>query len=395
MKKCLFLVVMNTLIVSCVSGCLAPQTRSGELFLATKRQFRLVHEACHANDSRMNPLAILAPFVIVGGGFLGVTYAPVADTLCIPYDLIMRADPTEIIVVDELGNPAQGVRVNMELSEDIFVDGETDAHGKINTCADLRQFTLREYSAVGSGYYGSDWRLHRYDSVMGVDSPKINGDNEIIIRVKRICNPVPMAYGRIQLPKKKEDAPSYYDFDCEYGDWVSPYGLGKIPDLRVETYRSGAKENWSKDAFRTNVLTITALGEGNGFMLRKNDITISLGSDLRVPSSAVFPLKQIQCLDVYDDKGGYLNSESRRFEWCQYYIMRLRSSADGSGLVQHARYGKMTFVQGSGCIAETYLNEVADERSLEAVRTEKNPAYVRWKSAGGKRRQVHERINRP
>ena len=155
------------------------------------------------------------------------------------------------------------------------------------------------------------------------------------------------------------------------------------------------KESWGKDTLRTNVLTITALGEGNGFMQRKNDIVISLGSDLGVPPSAVFPLKQIECLNVYDNEGHYLYSKSRRFEWCQYYIMRLRSSVDGAGIAQHARYGKMTFVQGSGCLAETYLNEVADERSLEALRTEKNPAYVRWKNAGGKGYRVRERINRP
>ena len=73
-----------------IAGCVAPQIRNGELFVATRRQFSLVNEAWHANDSRMNPGAILAPFVMVGGSLIGVTYAPVADFFCIPYDMNIR-----------------------------------------------------------------------------------------------------------------------------------------------------------------------------------------------------------------------------------------------------------------------------------------------------------------
>ena len=58
----LLLVLIAVLILP---GCVSvPEQRTGEYFLFTKHQFRLVEEASHANDSHMNPFAIFAPFAI-------------------------------------------------------------------------------------------------------------------------------------------------------------------------------------------------------------------------------------------------------------------------------------------------------------------------------------------
>ena len=56
----------------------------------------------------------------------------------------------------------------------------------------------------------------------------LDSDNRISLQVKRIVNPVPMALGRVDFVKNAAD------YDCEYGDWLSPHGVGCDADLRFE-----------------------------------------------------------------------------------------------------------------------------------------------------------------
>ena len=357
-----------------VIGCVAPQTRTGELLVATRRQFSLVNEARHANDSRMNPFAIFAPFVVIGGSVVGVTYAPVADVLCIPYDISLRRRGRVVRIVDEAGRPAEGVNVSLVLCGGLdVIRGTTDRNGELNPRRIIDnavdETSLLEFRLSGDGYYASEWRRNRFPYEKSYKNPVIEDGQPLQLSIKRIVRPVPMAYGKSECRKKiKSDKP--FEYDCEYCDWLPPYGNGKTADLRIERKVSSPD---TPDGYRTNTYSIVAIGEGNGFCRGKYDLWSLLGSDNAVPDDADFSCKSVDEITVYDKSGEWLRDESRLFDWGEYYMMRLRSEVDGAGNVVHARYGKIVFVTGRGSMFQTYLNCNADEKSLEA-RTGKNPA---------------------
>lgn len=388
----LLLVLIAALVLpGCVSS---PEHRTGEYFLFTKRQFRLVDEASHANDSHMNPFAVFAPFAMFGGSIIGVTIAPAVDILCIPYDTSMKTHCTVIKVVDEEGDPVPGVNVYLRYSSYFDrVEGRTNDAGEIHPWCDLRVLQLHEYHVSGEGFYTAEWRSGQYCYSKGADvRPEINSDNVLELKTKKVRRPVPMALGRVDIPRMKDGAA--LDFDCEYADWLPPYGVGRRADLRVG-FENADRANLQTDTY-TNILSITALGEGNGFLLRKNDIPIRLSSDNRVPADAQFSTNRIEALYVHRKDGSYAPDLSRLFEWRNYYIMRLRSVLNDSGEVVSARYGKMVFMDGMGCLCETYLNEEENEISLEARPGDDNPAYQRSSNEPGYRRgRVKERIGRP
>lgn len=319
------MVIAVAVLALIVPGCVSsPENRTGEYFLFTKRQFRLVHEAIHANDSHANPFAVFAPFAVVGGTAVGLTFAPVVDVLCLPYDTYKKTDSTVILVLDEDGKPAPDVRVWMEFSSDFDkMEGTTGKNGEMHPYCDLRVLKISDCRLSGKGYYSSRW-WHATCACPAIDS-----DNRILLQVKRIVNPVPMALGRVDFVKNAAD------FDCEYGDWLSPRGVGCHADLRFEI----------ADGKRS----VTALGPGAGLAVRSCDITSDLKSDNRVPDDLVFSTNRIEDLRISNDR---------------YYIMRLRCETNEVGEVVRARYGKLTHFVGYGLNA--YLNETVNEKSLEA-----------------------------
>ncbi len=360
-----------------IAGCVAPQIRNGELFVATRRQFSLVNEAWHANDSRMNPGAVLAPFAMVGGSIIGVTYAPVADFLCIPYDMNIRKKGRLVRILDEHGHPAEGVDVVLVLGGGIdVICGRTNIKGELDTKRiidnAIYETSLREFRLSGKGYYNSEWHYNRFPFEKSYKTPVVDGAQPLELSIKRIVKPVPMTYGNAALPHTKIKSDKPFEYDCEYCDWLPPYGIGKTADLRIEQKVSCPD---TSDGRITNVFSVVAIGEGNGLCRGKYDTWSLLGSDNFVPDDANFSCKSADAIYVFDKSGRWLKEESRPFDWGEYYMLRLRSEINSEGKVVHARFGKLVFVAGMGSRFQTYLNCNVDERSIEAQRA-KNPAAL-------------------
>ena len=91
--------------------------------------------------------------ILGGGAVAGVTVLPAIDLACLPYDAWMRTHPTTVYVVDEAGNPAQGVEVWFGFEEeDLGCCGTTDGDGVFEPRRDLRVLKLSSYSLKGAGY---------------------------------------------------------------------------------------------------------------------------------------------------------------------------------------------------------------------------------------------------
>lgn len=368
--KIICMVMAVAVLALMVPGCVsAPDNRTGEYFLFTKRQFRLVNEAWHANDSHMNPFAIFAPLAIVGGSAVGITFAPVVDVLCLPYDTYKKMESTVIVVVDEDGKPAKGVAVTILFCSDFDkVKGTTNKDGELHPYGDLRILKTREIRLHGDGYYPFSWRE-------ADECPKIDEGNRLKLHLTRTTNPVPMAFGELKLPRgKKNDSLRCY-FDCECADWLPPYGEGRHGDLYVEFV--SFPEDADRKGAHTNMVSLTALGPGSGFVRRPYDLWSRLGSDKCVPEGLAFTTNRIESYAVYDKDGHYKRDLSKRFDEHEYCIMRLRCETDDSGEIVEARYGKITFPRDWGCLGCTYLNVKPNERSLEA-RIGHNPAHVKF-----------------
>ncbi len=363
----------GAVLVLMVSGCVSvsdPNNRTGEYFLFTKRQFRLVNEAWHANDSHMNPLAIIAPFAIVGGSAVGLTIAPVVDVLCIPYDTYKKTESTVIAVVDEKGKPAAGVNVSILLTGPFNrIRGTTDKDGELHPYCDLRILKMCEIRLEGGGYYPSFWRN---------TCPEIDEGNCLKLRLTRISNPVPMALGELNLPLRNQNVSLRCDFDCECADWLPPYGEGRHGDIRVESLFF--PEGTYRESAYTNVVSLTALDSGSGFARRPYNVQSEFGSDKCVPEGLEFTTNRIEVsYGVFDKDGFYKGEFSKRLDDHEYYIMRLRCETNESGEIVRARYGKMIFRRdwGLGSVGLAYLNVKANELSLEA-QTGPNPAFIRF-----------------
>lgn len=85
-----------------------------------------------------------------------------------------------------------------------------------------------------------------------------------------------------------------------------------------------------------------------------------------MPEGVDFSQREIIWRRVTDDAGYSVRDELEDHDMDTYFIMRLRSEADERGKIVRARYGKMTFIQGLGSLAQTYLNVAPNEKSLEA-----------------------------
>lgn len=331
-------------------GCVAPQARTGELFVATKRQFDFRNYRIW-----MGTVYGYNTWVHFCGGIVGLTYSPFVDLMCIPHDLKLARTGQSIVVVDNEGVPVPDVFVCFSFSgTPDYVSGRTDSNGLFETHRDLGAFPIRAYDLSGEGYYRGYWCEGPHPDAQGVQRSLMGGEKNVRLKIKKISRPVEMTYGRLVIPRERKDA-LVFEYDCELAEWLPPFGWGRHADLRVERSR--------KDSEGLRTVSITALGRGNGFCHRKYDLGSELGSDFRVPEGTDFPQTEIVWRQIYDGMLNYLGEVDGPVMH-DYFIMRLRSEVDERGRVVRARYGKMVFVGGP--LAQTYLNVIPNEKSLEA-----------------------------
>jgi len=138
-------------------------------------------------------------------------------------------------VVDETSQPV--ARANVGASFELSAEKSNDVEGQTD---EKGAFVASGRTSNGHVSFGAD--LPGYYETSGVyqfweeESERWQPWNPTVVMVlKRILNPIPMYARRVSLSIPEESKP--VDFDLMAGDWVAPYGSGKVSDFRLRVVR--------------------------------------------------------------------------------------------------------------------------------------------------------------
>ena len=178
---------------------------------------------------------------------------------------------------------------------------------------------------------------------------------EVTIKLRRIKEPVPMFVKnvRIKIPEKNKPI----GFDLEVGDWVSPYGKGKVSDLTVN-YDGYAK---SMTDYKDE-MTLIFEKSSNGLLEYDNELYFYLA-----PLKNYHNLKSslISTLDKDSEGGGF--KVVKNYNSDQNYLFRVRTIENNNGDILSANYG---YISNLACsdrdlIINYRFNPNNKSRSLE------------------------------
>jgi hypothetical protein len=250
-------------------------------------------------------------------------------------------DPSFLLVAevhDENGRPVEGATVEFNfLAEEpptdyIQVLSGSDGRAWLQG----RAYDLGFLKVEKPGYY--DWTrrgtklLRRAQDPQGMDVWMANSE-VFHVELKTKGNPTPMYVHseRIRLPDGTTGQELGYDLVA--GDWVWPYGEGRVPDFLMSTTIEGD----SPDAVRWRIaLRFSNADDGIlelGSPLNEDSAKYS-GSALRSPKAA--PAAGYSRTFVWSypgDQGGYRNTS-------KIYIFRVRTRSE-NGVVDGGMFGKM------------------------------------------------------
>jgi len=279
-----------------------------------------------------------------------------------------------IKATDENGDPVERVQCKAWFKQpgmgvavsDYVITGETNASGHVNLSGE----TVWARSSVEGrldGYYGatqgSHWTIKR------------NGNRwepwpvEVHLVMKKVRDPKPMFVVKFDNQQwlsfpNKELGP--FGFDLMVGDWVHPYGTGRIADFVMEAQRDDP-----------DVSAVMPKGKVLLTFSNPNDGILSLhdpgGSELvgpfEVPDNAKF--KDHWTFDNFKVLPDHAAQRSNDFS-DEVYVFRIRTQVNDEGEVESAHYGKIDgrivgwLPQASpGILMTYYLNGTINGRGLE------------------------------
>ncbi len=245
------------------------------------------------------------------------------------------------------------------------VDGLTDARGIFTGEVAVWDATSSGYEVSKPGHYTAWASFYAHPPVRGKWQP---WNPTIEVMLKRIRNPVPMYAKRIvgEVPAKDTDV----GFDLIIGDWVAPYGKGKLADMTFH----GTGEVLGDRNYRGE-LTVTFPGQGNGLITL--EIPQPQPSPLRMPYEAPADgyeskrvwraVRKYNPLTMKNEE--YINDSSKT----QNFFIRVRCELDAEGKVVKAMYGKIhapfefgpSFTTGLPGISFTYYLNPDSTRNIE------------------------------
>ena len=246
-------------------------------------------------------------------------------------------------VVDDEGNAVAGAtagfggagrpKSNGGEGETNRVGGLTDAQGIFSGEVRVWDATESGYEVRKQGHYAAWASFYARPAVWGKWQPW-NPTIEVVL--KRIRNPVPMHAKRVsgKLPAKDQEV----GYDLMAGDWVGPYGKGKVADM---VFR-GTGEVFGDRNYRGQ-LTVTFPGQGNGLI--PLEVAQPQPSPLRMPYEApnenYESTRTWRAVRKYNPQTlkneEYINDSSKTLN----FFVRVRSEVDTEGKVVKALYGKI------------------------------------------------------
>ena len=272
--------------------------------------------------------------------------------------LVGCGHPIRFTVVDEQGNPIKGVTAVISYQTG-FIPGEGFGHSerkvvqKKTDAEGVATFRITPFGDKTFGYAIRDFNGH-YHNDLGERAVFYKKDDEITerkitLRAKR--NPIPLLLPRFYsfyFPKVDGKAVSLREpvgFDAVIGDWLPPYGKGKVVDF---IFRSRHEESGTK--YVKDSRGILQLGDDFKYSAAFS-WTFANADDGIVEAPRHWPTSVLP-VEREAPVEGYL--KEFRMEWHRpkrpsdfekdekrQHFFRIRTQRDREGKIVYALYGKL------------------------------------------------------
>lgn len=279
-------------------------------------------------------------------------------------------------VIDEQGVPISDATVKTATFEYWDLSGQgfgkdvwkgpeakTDEDGMVSfeyASSKRGEFSIAVFP-VPQGYYQSHWPNYKFDGVVDERWTPKNPTIDYVLKKKR--NPIPLCAKSFYLnPTAIPETGVDCGFDLEVGDWVAPYGSGKISDIVF--FLNIAKDNGTYNHDCT--LEVFFSNEGDGIISVPKPLYH--GSELRLGY-----LAPVSGYEPSLAKKAFADPETKQitvgFDPTQNYYLRIRTKLDENGNIEQANYAKfygdIEFWVDGNMRFTYYFNSEVNDRNLE------------------------------
>ena len=200
--------------------------RDGELYISSHNSKYMLHSILHPSEYSWFDWsdAPIFTFAFLIAYTCDIPFACAADTVLIPYDLIVGLKKGIFIqIVDDKGHPVPDATINGRSLKPF--SGKSNIQGIYRVSNESS--SIEWFSVSKSNYYDTwDYSGRRGELTTELVALRTN-----ILRVvlKRIHNPIPMyaKQASVELPA----ASGSYGYDLMIGDLLKPYGKGEVADF--------------------------------------------------------------------------------------------------------------------------------------------------------------------
>ena len=214
-------------------------------------------------------------------------------------------------------------------------------------------------------------------------------DNQlIVVKLRRKIDPTPMYVQRVdesKVPKFGQDC----GYDLLIGDWVKPYGQGKVSDfiINCDGFQKPPLKKFGHGTYDFK-LTMTFSNPNDGIqkIILEKEKKTGFRSLIKCPFKFIYkaPLTGYQpILKEYTSFDG--NTHSRSHNRNANYIFRIRTKTDKKGNIISALYGKIygQIEHGKYIQFTYYVNPTPNSRSMEwnrknVIKKIKGKNYSPW-----------------
>jgi hypothetical protein len=250
-----------------------------------------------------------------------------------------KAVNVKLKVVDESNHPVVDAKVAMGFLLSKGANGYkgiTDQEGKVE--------------ATENAAFGVSMRIQK-NNFYKTEFRTGYGDQDLTLVLREKKNPIAMYAKSVQIisPVQKE----YFGYDFIIGDYVAPYGKGKITDLLFKI-KSTRQDVWNSEYYSDIKFNKIHDGLVPFFITHSSS---DYPSDYLAPESGyedTWSFKEIQVRDQPDDT----NFNNKRS-----YYFRVRTVTNDKGEIISAHYGK---IYGEFGTQQTYyFNPTPNDRNVE------------------------------
>jgi len=220
------------------------------------------------------------------------------------------------------------------------------------------------------GYYNSHQEVTTFKRV---DRKNVYSDQAVTLVLREVRNPTAMYACR----EAKADVPELnkpIGYDLVKGDWVVPYGEGKVTDLLFNI-----TGKWISFDNHDSYLHVTFPNPGDGISSFVADSQSVFKSPYEAPVDGYTPTKSLRKARTSVPVEGFQNKFKTTIidetSYTANYIVRLRTVLDENGKVKEALYGKIYGdFKFDGATLDTryrsiifsyYLNPTPNDQNLE------------------------------